>query len=82
MKKLFLLFSICVGLNFITDGQTITKLDKSKISFVELDNKIQSLMKAANVQGLAITVFNKKEPVYKRTFGYKNIDEISGRRCN
>lgn len=31
-------------------------------------------MKAANVQGLAVTVFNNKEPVYKKTFGYKRID--------
>ena len=74
MKKLFLLFFSCLGLNFITNGQAIAKLDKSKISFVELDYRIQSLMKAANVQGLAITVFNKNEPVYKKTFGYRNIE--------
>ena len=73
MKKLFLLFFSCISF-FITKGQTITKLDNSKISFVALDNKIESLMKAANVQGLAITVFNNNEPVYKKTFGYKNIE--------
>jgi len=29
-------------------------------------------MKAANVHGLALTVFNNNEPIYKKTFGYKN----------
>jgi len=31
-------------------------------------------MQAANVQGLAVTVFNRNEPLYKKTFGYKRID--------
>ena len=31
-------------------------------------------MNAANVQGLAITIFNKNKPVYKKTFGYKRLD--------
>jgi CubicO group peptidase (beta-lactamase class C family) len=55
-------------------AQSVIKLDESKISFVSLDSKIQSLMKAANVQGLAITVFNNNEPVYKKTFGYNRLD--------
>jgi len=58
-KKIFILIFFFQCLTFITTGQTIVKLDKSEISFVALDNKIQSLMKAANVQGLAITIFNK-----------------------
>jgi CubicO group peptidase (beta-lactamase class C family) len=74
IKKSYLLFICFWGLNFIANAQTITKLDKSKISFVSLDKKIQSLMKAANVQGLAITIFNNNGPVYKKTFGYKRID--------
>ena len=31
-------------------------------------------MKAGNVHGLAIAIFNKHEPVYKKTFGYKRFD--------
>lgn len=74
IKKPLLIFFLLAGLNFTVRGQLITKLDKSKISFVSLDDKIQTLMKAANVQGLAISVFNNNEPVYKKTFGYKSID--------
>jgi D-alanyl-D-alanine-carboxypeptidase/D-alanyl-D-alanine-endopeptidase len=74
IKKLFFLFFFLIELELIAHAQTIAKLDKSKVSFVTLDNKIQSLMKAANVHGLAITIFNNYEPVYKKTFGYKRID--------
>ena len=73
-KKIFILVICCHGLVFTTKGQAIIKLDKSKISFVALDNKIESLMKAGNVQGLAIAIFNNNESVYKKTFGYKSVD--------
>ena len=73
ITKLFFLF-LYFGIAFKVHAQSIIKLDNSKISFVSLDTKIQSLMKAANVQGLAITVFNNNEPVYKKAFGYKRLD--------
>lgn len=65
---LFLIFhftSVCFA-------QNIIKLDKTEISEADLDAKIVALMKAANVQGIAVSVFNNQEPVYKKTFGYKN----------
>jgi len=67
----FILFLIlhCTGACF---GQNISKLDKTTISATDLDAKITSLMKAANIPGLAVAVFNNNEPVYKKTFGYKN----------
>ena len=74
MKNLFLVILCFISLNSVTQAQAIVKLDKSKISFVSLDNKIKSLMQAANVQGLAISIFNNNEPVYEKTFGYKRID--------
>ncbi len=73
-KNLFFALLCFIGIHFKIQGQSITKLDKSKITFVTLDNKIQNLMRAANVQGLAVTVFNNNEPIYKKTFGYKRID--------
>jgi CubicO group peptidase (beta-lactamase class C family) len=70
-KKCFLLFLIFNHTAFCF-GQNIMKLDKTKISTTQLDSKIVSLMKAANVHGLALTVFNNNEPIYKKTFGFKN----------
>lgn len=72
-RKILLLISFA-GFIFISQAQTINKLDKSKISFITLDKTIQVLMNNANVQGLAIAIFNNNEPVYKKTFGYKRID--------
>ncbi len=57
----------------ISFGQNIIRLDKTEISAINLDKKIDSLMKIANVQGLAVTVLNRNEPVYKKSFGYKNL---------
>ncbi|WP_428228401.1 serine hydrolase domain-containing protein [Flavobacterium sp.] len=65
---LFVLFhfsSICFG-------QDIIKLDKKKIAATNLDTKIESLVKAAHVTGLAVAVFNNNKVAYKKTFGYKN----------
>ena len=67
-------FLILVIIPVISFSQTITRLDDSKISSAELDNKIQQLMKDGNVHGLAISVFNKNKPVYKKVFGYKRFD--------
>lgn len=72
-RKSFFLCCITV-LVFEAHAQEITKLNKARISFAALDAKIQSLIKAANVQGFAIAVFNQNKPVYKRTFGYKRLD--------
>ena len=58
----------------VSFSQSITRLDDSKISLVELDQKVQQLMKDGNVHGLAITVFNHNRPVYKKVFGYKRFD--------
>jgi CubicO group peptidase (beta-lactamase class C family) len=70
-KACFLLF---IGFHIIANAQSVTRLDKTKISFNSLDGKIESLMRAGQVHGLAITIFNHNEPVYKKTFGYKNIE--------
>ena len=75
LNKIVILTIVSVfslGINVF--GQSITRLDKTKISATELDKKIEFLMKAANVHGLAVTVFNNNNPVYKKTFGYKRLD--------
>lgn len=57
----------------VSFGQHIVRLDKTKITSINLDKKIDTLMKVANVQGLAVTIFNNNKPVYKKSFGYKNL---------
>lgn len=55
-------------------AQSIKRIDGSRVSISDIDKKIDFLMKAANVHGLAIAVFNNNDVVYKKTFGYKRID--------
>jgi len=74
MKKIFILVFCIISVRAVSQSQTVKKLDNSQISFASLDNKIQSLVNAGNVHGLAIAIFNNNEPVYKKTFGYKRID--------
>lgn len=70
--KYWFILILLVHLTTVCLGQEIVKLDKTKISQDDLDDKITTLMKVANVHGLGIVVFNNNEPVYKKTFGYKN----------
>jgi D-alanyl-D-alanine-carboxypeptidase/D-alanyl-D-alanine-endopeptidase len=68
----FILF-LMLHFTSVSVGQNIIRLDQTVISEANLDAKIVELMKAANVQGLAVAVFNTNEPVYEKTFGYKNV---------
>lgn len=68
MKQLLFI----VSMPLMLQAQTITRLDNSKISSADLDKKIEVLRTNAQVHGLAITIFNNNQPVYKKTFGYKN----------
>ncbi len=72
MKKIW--FLILIGIQYTAYAQSVHRLDKTKISFSALDERIALLMKAGGVHGLAITIFNNNEPLYKRTFGYKNAE--------
>jgi len=54
--------------------QSIVRLDYSRITGQQLDNKIKQLMNDASVEGMAISVFNNNKPVYHKAFGYKNSE--------
>lgn len=57
------------------ERQGIQRLDGSVIAKDSLTHKIESLVKLADVQGLAIAVYNTKLPVYKNIFGYKDFQK-------
>lgn len=74
MIKVYSIIIFLAILNFSVQAQTIIRLDGSKTPAKALDQQIQQLMQAADVHGLALTVFNKQQPVFKKTFGYKRLD--------
>src|SRR5688572_15730518 len=69
-KAIFIHIFLFAGYFVFT--QSIVRLDNSRITGQQLDDKIRQLMKDASVEGMAISVFNNNKPVYHKAFGYKN----------
>ena len=59
----------------ISFGQTIKRIDGSKLSADSLNAKIQYLMKVANVSGVAVSVFNDNKAVFSKTYGLANVQK-------
>jgi CubicO group peptidase (beta-lactamase class C family) len=74
LKRLFLLVLLITTLAGSARSQRIQRLDHTHISADSLTRRIESLMAMAQVQGLAVSVFNQGKPVYEKTFGYKRLD--------
>lgn len=72
--KYLLLLLIAIATFSKPHAQKITRLNGSTITGAELDKKITALMEAANVPGLAISIFNNNKTVYKKAFGYARLD--------
>ena len=72
LYKFTILSLFAVAFVYAAGAQEIVRLDNSRISAKTLDQKIQTLMQEGHVTGLAIAVFNNNQPVYEKTFGYKN----------
>lgn len=54
------------------DNKEMERLDGSMISKDSITQKINQLTNDANVQGMAIAIFNNKQPVYQNIVGYKD----------
>lgn len=52
----------------------INRLDGSSIEHATLDQKVRTLMTAAGVTGLAISVFETGQQPYQKAFGYANFE--------
>jgi D-alanyl-D-alanine-carboxypeptidase/D-alanyl-D-alanine-endopeptidase len=74
MKRLLLIATIFIPSTFVL-GQTIQRIDGSKITADSLKAKIEYLMKVANVSGVAVSVFNNNKPVLSETYGLANVQE-------
>ena len=52
----------------------IRRLDSTEITVNDLDSRIHSLMEEAKVTGLAISILNDNQVIYRNAFGYANYD--------
>ena len=74
-KLSIFLLVILYSTALMTFGQTIKRMGRAEISADSLQNKIENLMKAANVSGVAISVFNDNKPVFSKTFGLADVQK-------
>jgi D-alanyl-D-alanine-carboxypeptidase/D-alanyl-D-alanine-endopeptidase len=54
-------------------SQNIYRVDGTSVTADSLQLKIEHLMKAANVSGVAISVFNENKPVFSKAFGLADV---------
>jgi len=71
MSSLFICLNLFIG---FVNAQAITRLDHSTVTFKQIDERVETLMKVASVHGMEIAIFNNNTPVYKKAFGYKRLD--------
>jgi CubicO group peptidase (beta-lactamase class C family) len=60
----------CVHSAARAPDSSVTRLDGSTIDMSVLTQRIDSLVRAARIHGLTVTIFNDARPVYSRAFGY------------
>ncbi|MEO0570176.1 MAG: serine hydrolase [Bacteroidota bacterium] len=74
IKAIALLIMLAIHGSGISQGhQMIERLDGTTVQKDSVTAKINLLMKGANVQGMAVALFDKKKPVYINVSGYKNF---------
>ena len=60
----------------------ISRIDNTEIEASKLDNRIKTLMDSADVTGLAISVFNDNQIIYRKAFGYANYNKKTPLQIN
>jgi len=60
---------LCAG---CATGARITRLDGSSIAAAQIDATVERLMRAAEVPGVGIAIFEHGEPVYLRAYGARD----------
>ncbi|MBC7936611.1 MAG: beta-lactamase family protein [Rhizobacter sp.] len=72
MQKIISFFIILSLANSLS-AQSIQRIDGTEISANSIQQKIEYLMQAANVSGVAVSIFNNNKPVFSKTYGWRNV---------
>jgi CubicO group peptidase (beta-lactamase class C family) len=78
MRWILLLVAIMAlaGLWFAVRKQpTVKRLDGSKITPAEIDGTVTRLMRAAEVTGVGIAIFNNGKAAYLKTYGVRDKEK-------
>lgn len=75
MNRFFLPLIILLLSANLTSAQTIKRIDGSRIHIDSVNARIEYIMQAANVSGVAISVFNNNRPVFSKTYGLADVQK-------
>jgi CubicO group peptidase (beta-lactamase class C family) len=77
MKQTFVWLALALLSASLAVGQqsTVTRLDGSTISAAEIDTTVTRLMKATEVTGAGIAVFNHGKIAYMKAYGFRDKDK-------
>jgi CubicO group peptidase (beta-lactamase class C family) len=60
----------------------ISRIDNTKIEASKLDTRIKTLMDSADITGMAISVINDNQIIYRKAFGYASFDKKTSLQIN
>src|SRR5205814_8772342 len=65
---------VTAALGLAASGAGVVRLDGSRIATSEVDATVERLMRAANVTGAAVAIFNDRRPVHVKAYGVRDAD--------
>lgn len=76
MKQTILVLFIALSISATAQFKQIKRIDGSSISTRQIDELMARLMDTAEVMGVCIGIINDNKPVYVKTYGYKQKDQL------
>ena len=70
-----LFLALTIGVSSPAQQTAVTRLDGSRISGAEIDQAVNRLMKAAEVIGVAVAIFDHGKLAYVNAFGFRDKDK-------
>ncbi len=75
VRRLFVLLVVCFAVGMMAQGNSVRRLDGSKVTSTEIDATVNRLMKAAKVPGLSLAVINDGKIAYVKAYGFRDVEK-------
>ena len=73
-RKAFLAIVGTAGLGLAAADARIVRLDGTRMTTSDVDTTVERLMRAADVTGAAVAIFNNRRPVHVKAYGLRDAD--------
>lgn len=74
MRTILLAVVAVIGAYLAANHASVKRLDGTHMAAAEIDATVTRLMRAAEVTGVGIAIFNDRRPVYVKTYGVRDKD--------